>query len=160
MLPTPLPRASLAALPGTGPASVLPAFTYRPYSNGRFGFAVEVPSFFVPSRPPDNDDGQEWKWGSRATLTAAGMYAFEPIAESCERLFKETAGLTYKSSTTTSCVATGSANGKIHWARTALSKGVMFDVWLDYDESLKAAFDPIVEHVSASWKVGLGGLTP
>jgi hypothetical protein len=45
-------------------------------------------------------------------------------------------------------------------ARRALAKGVMFDVWLDYDETLKTAFDPSVEHVNASWRIGLGVLTP
>jgi hypothetical protein len=33
----------------------------------------------------------------------------------------------------------------------------MFDVWLDYDETLKTAFDPIVEHVNASWRIVSAG---
>ena len=61
----------------------MPPLAYEAYGNGRFGFLVDVPVFFVASPPPTNGDGQEWTWGAHAQLTAWGMYNSASLPVDC-----------------------------------------------------------------------------
>jgi len=54
--------------------------------------------------------------------------------------------------TETSCFATGKRDSAIFWERQALSRGTLYTLRIQYLETVKAAMDPIVAHVSASWQ--------
>jgi hypothetical protein len=130
----------------------MPTVTYEPYANARFGFSVDVPSFFVASPPPTNGDGQEWTWGTNAQMTAWGMYNSASLPVDCDATRK---GVTARRATASSCWLTGKESGKIYWEKTVLAgggDGRLYGLTLEYDERLKEAFDPVVAHVNASWQ--------
>jgi hypothetical protein len=136
------------------PVDDVPALTYRPYANARFGFVVDVPTFFRPSRPPTNGDGQEWTWGAHATMTASGMNNAASLTtqDLCKDDFAKRHGATAKSITATTCFVSGRDAGKIYWEKTRLAGDVIHSLRFAYDESLKQPFDPLLTHVDASWK--------
>jgi hypothetical protein len=134
-------------------AGVTPALVYARYGNPRFGFSVDVPTFFAASPPPTNGDGQEWTWGGRATMTASGMNAMGMTTkEGCAGDAKRK-GMTAHSLTATDCWVTGRDGGRIFWEKTQLAGDVVYSLRFDYEERLKDAFDPLVAHVNASWRV-------
>jgi hypothetical protein len=127
---------------------------HQQYGNGRFGFSVDYPALFNAEPAPTNGDGQEWKWGKRATMTASGMYSPDEAAGQpfCPDYLAKKKGLLSKTFTKTSCWITGKDAGKIFWEKYELSKGTNYSLRFEYDDDLKEYFDPIVAHVNTSWK--------
>jgi hypothetical protein len=131
----------------------VPALVYERYGNPRFNFWVDVPAFFKASPPPTNGDGQEWTWSGRATMTASGMNDSGMTTQDlCADDVKQK-GVTAHTLTATTCWVTGLDAGKVFWAKTQLANGVFYSLRFEYEERLRDAFDPLVTHVSASWKV-------
>jgi hypothetical protein len=157
---TPSPVTTTTAVQSAVPSSSaiaagdVPPLTYRPYTNTRYGFFVDAPTFFKPSPPPTNGDGQEWTWGGRSTMTASAIH--NPGSMTMQEMCKEDLerkGTTMKSVSATTCLVSGKDAGKVYWQRTLLSGDVFYSLRLVYDERLKEDFDPLVTHVNASWKV-------
>jgi hypothetical protein len=145
---TPGPSAALNGSP-LGP---VPPLTYVRYVNARFAFSIDAPAFFHAEPPPTNGDGQEWTWGGHATMMASGMN--NPslrIADLCKDAPSDRKGVKARRMSKATCWVTGLDAGKIYWEKTVLSGPFLFSLRLEYDEALKAAFDPIVAHVNASW---------
>jgi hypothetical protein len=140
--------ATEAAAPG------LPPLAYGRYGNPRFNFWVDVPTFFKESPPPTNGDGQEWTWGTRATMTASGMNSAGNMStqELCGGDAKKKGAMAH-TITATTCWVTGKDAGKVFWERTQLAHDVFYSLRFEYDDRLKDAFDAVVTHVNASWKV-------
>lgn len=151
------PAASVAAAASSSASEAgapgLPPLAYGRYGNPRFAFWVDVPTFLKASPPPTNGDGQEWTWGARATMTASGMNdAGMTMQELCAGDAKKK-GATAHTITATTCWVTGKDAGKVFWERIQLVHDVFYSLRFEYDEPLKDAFDPVVAHVNASWKV-------
>jgi hypothetical protein len=131
----------------------VPKPTYKGYSNPRFNFVVDYPTFFTAQPAPENGDGQEWRWGSRAKMTAWGMNnSDQSLKDLCNEAAKAKKGVSGKNVTKDACFITGKEGGKIFWEKRELSSDVLYGLSLEYDEDIKAPFDPIVTHVSASFK--------
>jgi hypothetical protein len=146
---SPAPSAATSSI---SPVSEVARLGYTTYSNSRFLFSVDVPTFFVAEPPPTNGDGLTWKWGSRATMSAAGMNNDSlSTAELCKD-YRTRAGVKSTSITKTSCWVTGVDAGRVYWERAVLSGDFLFELSLSYDEHLKQRFDPLVAHINASWK--------
>jgi len=157
---TPLPSATPVAVTGSAAPSAsaaavreLPPLVYHSYTNARFAFTVDVPAFLQASPPPTNGDGLEWTWGGRATMTASGMNASSMTTQDLCGDDAKRKGVTVHTITPTTCWVSGKDAGRIYWERTQLSRGVSYTLVFSYDEHLKEAFDPLVTHVYASWKV-------
>ena len=50
---------------------------YAEYVNPRFGFGVDAPTAFRAMEEPINGDGQQWRLGNLAVMSASGMNAIE-----------------------------------------------------------------------------------
>jgi hypothetical protein len=135
-------------IPGTAPIH------YRPYANGRFAFSVEYPDLFAADPPPENGDGLSWRWGDRAKMSAWGMnnVAGGSASEVCDETATEKAGLMGKQFSNDTCFVTGKTSGKIYWEKVKIGPDTLRGLTLEYDEDLKTFFDPIVEHVNATFR--------
>jgi len=149
--------ASATAASSRGDAGPVPStIGYDTYTNGRFGFGVEYPTFMSREPEPTNQDGQAWTFGGRATMTAWGMHAWPGMkpSELCADAAGDSGAATASRSSKDRCWITGKHGDRIFWERRVVSRGTLFGLSLEYDEDLKTAFDPIIAHVSASWSPG------
>jgi hypothetical protein len=90
--------------------------------------------------------------GKKATFTAWGMNnSGESLKALCDESAKDKKGLSGKTVTKDGCFLTGKTNGKIFWERRQISNDVLYGLSLEYDEDIKAPFDPIVGHINGSW---------
>jgi hypothetical protein len=121
---------------------------YAEYVNPRFGFGVDAPTVFRAMEEPINGDGQQWRLGNLAVMTASGMNAIDDEDVICPN----SVDVVFRKATKTSCFATGVKDGFIYWQRNVVSRGAIFSLRFQYAAELKAAMDPIVSHVNASWR--------
>lgn len=120
---------------------------YDAYANGRYGYTVDVPLSFVASPDPTNKDGRKWRLGHLVAMSVSGKRG-ENLVLSCPR----SPDVTAHTETTTSCSSTGKRDSTIFWEREALSRGTLYTLRIQYLDTVKAAMDPIVAHISASWQ--------
>ncbi|MEO8796985.1 MAG: hypothetical protein ABI551_03795, partial [Polyangiaceae bacterium] len=128
------------------------ALTKRPgydgYGNGRFGFSLDVPNALTVMPEPTNGDGMQWRLGHIVAMTASGMNYLPELGLSCAA----SKNVTAHRATKTSCWATGKRDGMIYWEKQVVARDAVFSLRFEYAEALKTQMDPIVTHVSASWK--------
>jgi hypothetical protein len=148
---------------GSAQAASLPPFTYKHYNNARFGFEVDVPSFFSTSGadPGDpestNGDGGTWKWESHAEMKVWGMLRYDGLSiESACELPDGVKG-SARNAQNDKCWATGTYQGRIYWKRAILGRSSAFAVELTYEDTFKKEFDALVAHISDSWRVPPSG---
>lgn len=140
----------------------VPPFTYARYGNPRFRFFTDYPTFMTAEPEPANGDGQCWAWESRARVCASGIHNTDgdtPKVE-CDRPleeFRPSGELTYRHASGDTCVKSGTQDGKIFWTRYTYAHDNVYHVDFEYDESLKAAFDPIVARLNERLNVDAGG---
>jgi len=131
--------------------SDFPEVKYATYSNGRFNFAVQHPTFMSALPPPTNGDGQEWQWGNRAKMTVSGINnaTNETPQAFCDEAAKRK-GNSGKIVNNGACLVTGKLNGKIWWEKTHFVNDVEISIRLEYDEQYKTNFDPIIHQVAVT----------
>jgi hypothetical protein len=156
----PHPPASASA-PETPPPPPLPSVRYERYTNTRYAFSLDAPTFMKPSPPPTNSDGQEWTWGPWITLTAWGMHnmASDTGVEVCTHNAEGRAGISGRRANKSTCWLTGTEGRTIFWEKTIVSPSFLFGLSFRYDARLKEAMDSVVTHVNASfeyWKCAAG----
>jgi hypothetical protein len=143
--------ADAAAPPATVPVHVA-------YTTVRAdGFRVDVPTFFEESSTPH---GGTWTWAWESARLVAHVEAIDPgatPATMCAETVSAVAHVVSSQATKAGCFVTGTSGTSISWLRAQYRCGRRFGIDLDYDETLKTAFDPIVSHISASWQVELDG---
>ena len=124
---------------------------YERYVNHKYGFSVDVPTFFV-KKPGDADGrGQPFELGSRARVRAWAMFDNPPM--------------TVSSSTPTGPAAMGSPSsrwprtpgslrgrggGRLYYSRSILADGIIATIEISYDKDLEDAFEPILARSGAS----------
>jgi hypothetical protein len=107
-----------------------------------------VPAVFEAMPEPVMQNGREWRLGHLAVIEAAALNRVEDEPVFCP----SSAHVTARTATKDTCFKTGKANGTIYWQRAVASRGVVFSLSIQYVEALKAAMDPIVARVNASWR--------
>ncbi|HEX4512717.1 MAG TPA: hypothetical protein VH054_04250 [Polyangiaceae bacterium] len=120
---------------------------YDAYANFRYGYTIDVPLSFVASPDPTNKDGRQWRLGHLAAMTVNGKRG-DDLVLSCP----QSPDVTAHTETATSCFATGKRDSTIFWERDALARGALYTLRIQYSETVKAAMEPVVAHVSASWQ--------
>jgi hypothetical protein len=133
----------------------LPHIVYRHVESicGNF----DMPTFFVLDQPPPDDGkGWSWSWGDRATIGCSWMW--NPSNLSAKDLCNSKSDALVGSYVSGNmCFQTTRANGRIGWNKTFAysndaGSGVIDELDISYDESLKEAFDPIVQRLAASYR--------
>ncbi len=119
---------------------------YASYTNGRFGFSLDVPTSFTAMAEPTNGDGMQWRLGHLVAMTASGMNSMPDVDSlSCN------AHAQIHTASKSSCFSTGKHGGFIFWERHVIAHQIDFSLRFQYAESLKTAMDDIVAHVNKSW---------
>jgi hypothetical protein len=145
--PVPVPSASACPAPGT-----LECFTYERYTNHKYGFSVDVPTFFVKKTGDADGRGQPFEYGSHARLRAWSMYNNPPMT--LRQLYEDWTrrdGITFKSIAGNTWVVRGRAEGgRLFYSRSILSEGLITTVDVTYDRDLGDALEPILARLGAS----------
>jgi Ran GTPase-activating protein (RanGAP) involved in mRNA processing and transport len=124
---------------------------YRRFVNVRFAFAVDFPTFLVPSDAPPNGDGRAFHWRRGATLLAFGSWdEGSPIERVYRERLKE-AGNTAGGSLRGNSFAISSMKGSYIIRETRILKdGRWAIVIIQYDRTMRAYFAPIARRIQDS----------
>jgi hypothetical protein len=158
------PSAPIATeTPAPSPIAVPPKAGYARYTNPRFGFAVDYPTFIKLEPPPENGDGQTFSYFDKISIKA---WAIHNVGnDTIETLAKNAAkdqvdpkddpkkAITYQAKSKDGFVVSGTRGSKIFYLKERLVDGVVYAVLLEYDTSVKLEMGPIVTHVAESFTV-------
>jgi hypothetical protein len=128
-------------------------FTYRTYSNARYGFSIAYPAgLLLPQGESTNGDGQKFtsKDGS-ATLLAFGSQRLDKSLRDEFESAQENRTVTYKVLKTDMFVVSGTENGKIFYQKTLLRDDVFKTFIIEYDSGARNTFDAVTTRVARSF---------
>jgi len=139
--------AALCASPGAAPQCPV----YERYVNHKYGFSVDVPTFFT-KKPGDADGrGQPYEYGSKARLRAWAMFDNPPMT--VRQLYGDWTrrdGISFKTLTANTWVVRGREGGRLYYTRSILADGIITTIEVSYDKVLAESFERILARVGAS----------
>ena len=157
----------LSVLVVTSFAAIASADNWLTYHNDRYGTTIGYPDIFKPQRPPDSDDGLEFKSADGADFTDSAAYnALDfNLAKFRDFIVKNLdpgAAVTYESRWDIWFVISGTKGADIFYERHLLSHGAQMteDFVISYPAALKQTYDPIVARMTKSLRYGTGFQTP
>jgi hypothetical protein len=153
---------SAIALPGAADAPAVPAAscanpgtiecpTYERYDNRRFGFSVDVPTFFARKAADGDGRGQPFEYGKVAKVRAWAMYDNPPMT--ADQLYADWTrrdGVTFKALAVNTWVVRGKSGGRQFYSRSILADGIVTTVEVSYAPELNDALEPILARMGAS----------
>jgi hypothetical protein len=147
-----------AMLPGAGAAR---ADSWLTYQNDRYGTTIDYPDIFKMQRPPDSDDGREFKTADGADFTVSASYfALDfTVAKYRDFIVKNLdhgSAITYETRGKDWFVISGTIGDKIFYEKHRLSHGMNEDFVMSYPASAKQTYDPIVARMARSFRPGPG----
>lgn len=132
---------------------------YKRYVNARFEYAVDYPEgLLLPQGEADNSDGQKFiAQDKSAEMIVYGSYNIDEKTpkELYNAAISEAQSegvITYKVMKNNFFVISGKHNGKIFYHKTLIKGDIIKILIIEYNESLKAQFDPITASLSNSFK--------
>lgn len=129
---------------------------YKTYSNARFGYTISYPSdLLTPQGEADNGDGQIFTDdGVEMRVFGSNMLANGTLQKEYNALVKEKgASVTYKVFKPNFFVVSGKENGKIFYQKTMKGAGgAFFTFMIEYDETQRQIYDPVVVKMVKSFK--------
>ncbi len=157
--------AFLAAIPlATGTAK---ADSWLTYHNDRYGTTIDYPDVFKMQRPPDSDDGREFKSADGADFTVSASYFALDFTVATYRDFIVKnldlgSTITYETRGKNWFVVSGTRAGSIFYEKHLLSHGAQMneDFVMSYPASAKQVYDPIVARMAKSFRPGTGFQSP
>ncbi|MDB4995411.1 MAG: hypothetical protein JWM74_2843 [Myxococcaceae bacterium] len=162
--PEATPSAPIATVtPPPSPVAIPMKVGYARYTNPRFGFAVDYPTFIKLEAPPENGDGQTFTYFDKISMKTWGIHNVGN--DTIETLAKDAAkdqvdpkddpkkANTYQQKSKDGFVVSGTRGSKIFYLKEKLVDGVVYAVLLEYDTSVKLEMGPIVTHVAESFTV-------
>jgi hypothetical protein len=128
---------------------------FRRLMNGRFAFAVDFPTFLVPSEPPANGDGRGFAWRSSIEMLAWGdnNASMQTLAQQLREATKEAGKGAKGAMRGASYTLSYRAGGKIIHRKTLRQHGRNVTVQITFDEAMQAYLEPIVKSVFDSIRV-------
>ena len=125
---------------------------YERYTNHKYGFSVDLPTFFVKKAGDADGRGQPFEYGSRARVRAWAMFDNPPMTVA--QLYGDWTrrdGITFKTLAMNTWVVRGrDAAGRLYYTRSILADGIITTVEVSYDRDLADAFEPILARTGAS----------
>jgi hypothetical protein len=147
--PAPAPAPAPAAACSSPGAPECPA--YDRYVNHKYGFSVDVPTFFT-KKPGDADGrGQPFEYGAKARVRAWAMFDNPPMT--VQQLYGDWTrrdGITFKTLAVNTWVVRGREGARLYYTRSILADGIITTIEISYDPDLAAAFEPILARTGAS----------
>ena len=148
------------------PALALAGQKWQPYVNDRFGVRADIPQGWVSGQPPENNDGLRWTSpdGTAQVAVWGGFQIEDGVDDAFKTVSAPNAGetITFKARGKQALVISGFKGENIFYRRLVLSckNSVWNGVEITYPKAKKAEFDPIVSHIAASLKPGIGYNNP
>ena len=138
---------------------------WRTYQNDRYGTTIDYPDLFKMQRPPDADDGREFKSADGADFTVSASYfALDfTVAKYRDFIVKNLdpgSAITYETGGKDWFVISGTAGDKGFYEKHRLSPGMNEDFVMSYPASAKQTYDPIVARMAKSFRPGTGFQSP
>jgi hypothetical protein len=127
---------------------------YVRYVNDKFGFSVDVPSFFTRRGADADGRGQPFEYGKKAKARAWAMYNVPVMT--LEQLYGDWGrrdGMTFKTIAGNTWVVRGSERGKNYYSRSILADGIITTIEVTYDPTLSDVFEPVLARMGASLMV-------
>ena len=140
--------------PTCTPPGSLACPVYGRYENRRYGFSVDVPSFFTRRAADGDGRGQPFDYAGKARIRAWAMYDNPPM--SVEQLYGDWTrrdGVTFKSLAMNTWVVRGKDGGRLFYSRSILADGIISTVEVSYAPELADAIEPILVRLGASLMV-------
>jgi hypothetical protein len=134
---------------------------YKTYVNARYNYSISYPEgILIPQGEADNGDGQKFlSKDGRAELRVFGFQSLDgSLADAYQaaQLYRKEESarhvVTYKVLRKDWFVVSGLADGRIFYLKTFLKGPVFKSLVFEYDESQKAAFDPVTTRISHSFR--------
>ena len=129
---------------------------YKSYVNARFNYSISYPAdLLIPQGEADNGDGQTFRsQDGHAEMRVWGQNNFN--SETLRASFAKTVnewgkGVDYKVIKGDWFVVTALVNGKIHYQKTMLRRGVFKTFLIEYDATHRATYDPVTARISKSF---------
>lgn len=159
---------SVAALADTPPGTSTPCAhpgtlecpIYERYDNRKFGFSVDIPTFFTRKAADADGRGQPFDYGGKARVRAWAMVDNPPM--SAEQLYGDwtrRAGITFKALAMNTWVVRGKDGGRQFYSRSILEGGIIMTVEVTYAPELGDGLEPVLARMGASLMAvpGAGG---
>jgi len=124
---------------------------YERYTNHKFAFSVDLPTFFAKTAGDADGRGQPFEYGSKARVRAWAMYDNPPMT--VQQLYGDWTrrdGLSYKTLVMNTWIVRGREGGRLYYSRSILADNIITTVEVNYDASLADAIEPILARVGAS----------
>jgi hypothetical protein len=148
-------------------ASAAEAGNWLTYHNDRYGTTIDYPDVFAMQRPPDSDDGREFKSPDGADFIVAALYnALDfDLAKYRDFIVKNLdagATVTYQAHGDDWFVLSGTKGDRIFYEKHLLSHDAQMteDFFISYPTSAKQTYDPIVARMAKSFRPGKGFQLP
>jgi hypothetical protein len=146
----------LAAADASAPAAcpspgTLECPTWERYVNHKYGFSVDVPTFFTKKLGDADGRGQPFEYGSHARLRVWAMFDNPPMT--VQQLFGDWTrrdGLTYKSLAGNTWVVRGHDGARLFYSRALLADGIITTIDVNYDRDVAEAIEPVLARLGAS----------
>jgi hypothetical protein len=129
---------------------------YKSYANARFSYSISYPAdLLIPQGEAANGDGQTFRaQDGRAEMRVWGQNNVN--GETLRAAFTRTVtewgdGVNYKVIKGDWFVVSALVNGKIHYQKTMLRRGVFKTFLIEYDATHRATYDPVTTRVSKSF---------
>jgi hypothetical protein len=148
-------------------AGVAKADDWLAYHNDRYGTTIDYPDVFTMQRPPDSDDGRDFKSAAGADFWVAASYnALDfNVAKYHDFVVKNLdpgAVVTYQARGDNWFVISGTKGAEIFYERHMVSHGAQLteSFAISYPATLKQTYDPIVARMAKSFRPGTGFQSP
>jgi hypothetical protein len=140
---------------GTAPAGFVTDLTFGRYRNPRFAFALDVPIALERDPPPENGDGQVFRFRDEFELVAYGMLDQGREASGAPPVNRDAGHRAYKGVTSSTRVWNDTEGH--HWEKILFADGIFVHVTARATRSSAAFFAPIVLRAERSLRVTVGG---
>jgi hypothetical protein len=125
--------------------------TYERYVNHKYGFSVDIPTFFVKKAGDADGRGQPFEYGSRARVRAWAMFDNPPMT--VQQLYGDWTrrdGIMFKTLAVNTWIVRGRDGGRLYYTRSILADGMICTIEISYDRDLADVFEPILARTGAS----------
>jgi hypothetical protein len=127
---------------------------YERHENHKYGFTVDVPSFFT-RKPADADGrGQVFEYAGKARLRAWAMVDNPPMT--ADQLYGDWTrrdGVTFKTLVANTWIVRGREGGRLYYSRSILADDIISTVEVSYAPEIADAIEPILARVGATLMV-------
>jgi len=146
------------------PSEQTDSFTYKTYTNSRFGFTVEYPATFTEDTPPSNNDGRKF-YNEEATIIASGSHINiieenETIETYYNRKIESVSSpIAYQRLGDDWYVISYTEGDQIFYLKSIIGDDIISNLSISYPANKKDYYDPMVTRIADNFKGGKTELT-